>query len=170
MSIKTIRRAFIASGLVLGAVAAFTPNAFAATTGSVTLGGTVTSTLAISSAPTAAASALPLDGTAAGAPQIVKVSALTIGTNNEQGLTLTATSGNLASTGGGGTPIAFQVTSVAAAATAPTTFSVASGTDYQASSSAAGAFDQDLYIKYTPAALQDPDTYGALINLTVADR
>lgn len=170
MSIQTIRRALIASGLVVGAMAALTPSAFAGTTGSVILGGTVSSTLAISSAPTATASALPLDGAAAGSAQIVKVSALSIGTNNEQGLTLTATSGNLVSTGGGGTAIPFQVTSVAAAATAPTTFAVASGTDYTASSSAAGAFDRDLYIKYTPAALQDPDTYGATINLSVADR
>lgn len=170
MSFQTIRRALISSGLIVGAMAAFTPSVFAATTGSVTLGGSVTSTLAISSTSTAAATALPLDGAAAGVAQIVKVSDLTIATNNEQGLTLTASSGNLTKTGG--TSIAFQVTSVADAATAPASgdFLIASGTDYTASSSVAGAFNQDLYIKYTPAALQDPGNYGGTISLTVADQ
>jgi hypothetical protein len=168
MSIQTIRRALIASGLVLGAVAAFTPNASAGTTGSVTLGGTVTSTLTMTSVSTGGASALTLGGGAS--EQIVQVADISMSTNNEQGLTLTATSGDL--TKAGGTAIAFQVTSVADGVSAPATgdFAIASGTDYTVQSAAAGNLVKDLYIKYTPAALQDPGNYAGSISLTVADR
>lgn len=139
--------------------------AFADTSASVTLGGSVSSSLAITSTPTAAASTLDLSG----GQKLVKVADLSTGTNNEQGLTITATSGDL--TKAGGTSIAFQVHSVADGAGAPVAgaFLVSSGTDYTVGSSAAGAFDRDLYILYTPAALQDPGSYSGSISLTVAD-
>lgn len=169
MSIQTIRRVLIASGFALGAMAAFTPNAFAGTSDSVTLGGTVTTTLDMTSTPTGGASALALDGGAAGSVQIVKVADISMSTNNEQGLTLTASSGNL--TKAGGTSIAYQVTSVADGASAPATgdFAVASGSNYTVGSSGAGNLVKDLYIKYTPAALQDPGNYAGSITLSVAD-
>lgn len=170
MSTQTMHRVLIASGLVLGSIAAFTPKAFAGTTGSVTLGGTVTSTLTMTSTSTSGAAALALDGSAANVEQIVKVADVDMATNNEQGLTLTASSGSL--TKAGGTSIAFQVTSVADAAVAPATgdFLIASGSDYTVSSNAAGDYKQDLYIKYTPAALQDPGSYAGNITLSVVDR
>jgi hypothetical protein len=151
-------------GLVSSA-ALLSSAAFADTTASVTLGGTVTSSLAITSTPTAAASTLDLSG----GEKLVKVADLAIGTNNEQGLTLSATSGDL--TKAGGTAIAFQVHTVADGAGAPIAgaFVVASGTDYDVGSLAAGAFDRDVYILYTPAALQDPGAYSGSISLTVTD-
>lgn len=169
MFTKSIRRVLIASGLVLGATAAFSPTAFAQTAGTVPLSGTVASTLAITSAATTEAGALDLDGDGTAAEHIVKAADMAIATNNEQGYTLTVSSGNL--TKANGTPIAYQVTTVADAAAAPATggFLVASGTNYTVSTAAAGSVPRDLYIKYTPAALQDAGAYGATINLTVAD-
>jgi hypothetical protein len=139
--------------------------AIAATTGSVTLGGEVLTSLEITSVATAGASTLVLSG----GQKIAKVSDIAMTTNNEQGLTLTATSGNL--TKAGGTSIAFQVTSVADAAGAPLAgaFVVASGADYTVGTVAAGATAVDLYIMYTPATLQDPGNYSGSISLTVTD-
>ena len=166
---KSIRCALIASGLVLGATAAFSPTAFAQTAATVPLSGTVNSTLAITAAPTADAALLDLDGDGTAIEHIVKAADLEIATNNEQGYTLTVSSGNL--TKDGGSPIAYQVTTVLDTATAPATgdFAIASGTDYTAATAASGSVPQDLYIKYTPAALQDAGAYVATINLTVAD-
>ena len=134
-----------------------------------TLGGTLASTLSISVSATATASALPLDGEGSAGEHIVKVADLTIGTNNEQGFTLTATSGDL--TKAGGSSIAYQVTSVDDGTSAPASgdFLVASGSAYTYSTSGSGPGNQDLYIKYRPIALQDPGNYGGTITLTVAD-
>jgi len=150
---------------VLVASLMFSSTAIADTTGTVTLGGTVEPTLSITSTATAGAAALDLSG----GTKIVKVSDLAMSTNNEQGLTLTASSGNL--TKSGGTSIAFQVTSVdnAAAAPAAGAFTIASGSNYTVGTEAAGSVDQDLYIMYTPAALQDPGAYAGSISLTVTD-
>lgn len=139
--------------------------AVAATTGSVTLGGSVSSSLSITSVDTAAASTLDLSG----GQKIVQVADIDMSTNNEQGLTLTASSGDLTKTGG--SSIAFQVSSVADQATAPlaAAFTVASGSDYTVATSAAGSDAEDLYIMYTPAALQDPGAYAGSISLTVTD-
>lgn len=139
--------------------------AVAATTDTVTLGGTVTSSLQVTSTPTAAASALDLTG----GQKIVKVSDIGMSTNNEQGLTLTATSGNL--TKAGGTSIAFQVTSVPDTDPAPASgdFLIASGSSYTVGTVASGSDAVDLYIKYTPLALQDPGAYAGSISLTVTD-
>jgi hypothetical protein len=138
--------------------------ALAATTASVTLGGTVATTLSLTV--TATPEAASLDLTTAG-PTVVKVADVSMSTNNEQGLTLTATSGDL--TKAGGTPIPFQVTSVADGDAAPTVFAIASGDDYTVGTSVAGADAQDLYISYSPAALQDPGAYSGSITLTVTD-
>lgn len=155
---------FTSTGLAFAALL-LSSGALAATTGSVTLGGSVSSSLSVTATPTASASTLDLTG----GEKIVKVADVASSTNNEQGLTLTATSGDL--TKAGGTSIPFQVHSVADAAGAPAAgaFVIASGTDYTVGSVAAGDFDQDLYILYTPAALQDPGAYAGSISLTVTD-
>lgn len=171
MSTKLIRRFLIASGLFIGATAAFSPTAFAATTGTVGLQGTVASTLAIAATATAGATTLNLQGAGtAGVQTIVKVADLAIDTNNSTGYTLTVTSGNLVNATTT-TPIAYQVTTVADAATAPVAggFTVASGTNYTVASSAAGSLPKDLYMMHTPAQYQDPGTYTATITVTVAD-
>jgi hypothetical protein len=151
--------------LVVFALVAGSSVAVAATTGTVTLGGTVTSTLTVTSVATSAASTLDLTP----GEKIVKVSDIAMSTNNEQGLTLSATSGNLTKTGG--TTITFQVTSVPDGDAAPDTgdFAIATGSPYEVGTVVAGGDAVDLYIKYTPASLQDPGAYSGSIGLTVSD-
>ncbi|MGB3205929.1 MAG: hypothetical protein WBB28_13145 [Crinalium sp.] len=166
MSFQSIRRAVIASGLVIGAAAAFSPAAFADTSGSVNVSGTVTSTLAVTAAASGSAANLDLDGDGTFAEHIVPVGDITMLTNNEQGLTLTVEPGSLTKTGG--TAIPFQVTTVDDGTGAPTAGVFASG-NHTVATSAAGTDEKDLYIKYTPAALQDPGTYNATIAVSVVD-
>lgn len=139
--------------------------ALAATTGTITLGGTVASTLEVTSSSTAGASLLDLTP----GEHIANVADVEMSTNNVQGLTLTASSGSL--THAGGADIAFQVSSVAHGAGAPiaTAFVIASGTDYSLATSTAGSVDNDLYILYTPSGTQDPGAYAGSITLTVID-
>lgn len=164
----SVRRALVLSSLVLGATTLFSAKAMAGTTGTVTLGGSVSSTLALTTTPTSAASTLDLT---TATQQIVRVADLAISTNNEQGYTLTATSGDLSKTGG--TSIAYQVTTTAAGTAAvASNFTVASGTSYTVASTAAnatGTNGRDLSIMYTPASLQDPGSYTGSITVTVAD-
>jgi hypothetical protein len=161
----SIRRALVLSGLVLGSATLFAPQAMADT---VPLQGVVTSTLALTTTPTAGAGTLSLS---AATQQIVPVADLAIATNNEQGYTLTVTSGNL--TKSGGTAIPYQVTTTAdTVAAVAGDFSGAPGATYTFSTSAAnasGTNGRDLSIMYTPAALQDPGTYVGTITVTVAD-
>ena len=166
---KSIRRALIASGLVIGATAAFSPTAFAQVSETVDLSGTVATTLNITSVATGPASALVLDGLGtAPTDHIVKVADLAISTNNATGYELTVSSGDLTNETGE-TPISYQVTTVGDELEAPTTFNTPSGDIYTVASGAAGSVPQDLYIKYTPAEFQDAGLYGAEITLNVTD-
>lgn len=151
--------------LSLVSILGLASTSLAATTATVPLSGTVSATLEVSSVTAAGASSLDLMG----GQQIVKVADIAMSTNNEQGLTLTATSGDLSK--GGGTAIAYQVTSVADddAAPAAGAFTAASGENYTVGTNAAGASNVDLYIMYSPAGLQDPGTYTGSITLTVSD-
>ena len=160
----SIRRALVLSSLVLGATTLFSAKAMANTSGSVTLNGTVASTLALVITTLPEAGALPLNGST---QQIVRVAGLAISTNNEQGYTVTATSGDLTRTGG--TPIAYRVTTTADGGTAPASggFAVASHTFASSAANALNTNGRDLYIMYTPAALQDPGLYGGTITVSV---
>lgn len=168
LSTNSILRILVALGITLGTVSATPSKAFADT---VNLSGDVASTLTLSTTQTGGATTLALDGAAAGNQQIVQVADLGIYTNNEQGYLLTVTSGNL--TKSGGTAIPFQTTTTSSGTPAITgDFTIASGTDYTLSTSAAnasGTGDLDLWVQYTPAALQDPGTYTGSITVTVAD-
>lgn len=161
----SVRRALVLSSLVLGATTLFSAKAMADT---VNLSGSVSSTLALTTTTTSAASALSLN---TATQQIVQVADLAISTNNEQGYTLTATSGNLSKANG--TPIAYQVTTTADGTAAVVgDFTVASGTSYTVASivaNAVGTNGRDLSIMYTPASLQDPGNYTGSITVTVAD-
>jgi hypothetical protein len=161
----------LASVLIIGTISTFAPAAFAfPTSDTVPLVGTVASNLDLISTATAGAGTLDLTTPSA---QIVKVSSLHIDTNNAAGYKLTVTSGDLVGTNHPTvTPIAYQVEVVNGGAAAASTFGTASGVDYTTSTSAAnadGTNDKDLYIKYTPAALQNPDVYTATIGLSVID-
>lgn len=165
---NSILRTLAVIGVSFGMAVVMPSKAFADT---VNLSGTVSSTLTLSTTATADAGNLPLGGAAAGNQQIVQVADLGINTNNEQGYTLTVTSGDL--TKSGGTAISYQTTTTATGVSAVTgDFTVASGTDYTFNTSAAnasGTGDRDLWIQYTPAALQDPGSYTGTITVTVAD-
>lgn len=129
--------------------------------------------LAVTSLTTSATSnadKLALDGTGSSSEHIVKVADLAITTDSPNGYTLSVSSGNL-SNADGQTPIALQVTTVTDGAPAPGSaeFTTPSGSNYSVSTASAGQADQDLYIKYTPAALQDPGLYSASIALLVSD-
>lgn len=168
-------RTLIASTLFLGATALFSSAAFAGTTtGSVNVSGTVTSTLDMSVSSTSGATSLALDSSAAGVKQTPQVANLNISTNSEQGYDVSVSSGNLVDDDGVGTPIPYRVAVVADGATAADSdFNTAPGTAYHYQTSIANApadGARDLYIQYTPAALQDPGSYTATINLTVTDR
>jgi hypothetical protein len=154
-------RAYLVAGLL-----AVSSLASAATSDSVTLGGHVDSTLFVEASATAGATDLDLSS----GQKIVKVADIAMGTNNDQGLRLTASSGAL--TKSGGADINFQVVTVDDTATPPiaAAFLVASGDDYTwDSDAAAGNFAQDLYIMYSPGATQDPGDYSGVIDLTVED-
>ncbi len=168
MSTKLIRRFLIASGLFIGAAVAFSPTAFAGTTDSVILEGTVASTLSITAAPVVGV-ADDLDLTT-NSEQIVKVADLAITTNNSTGYTLTASEGNL-SNGGHGETIAFKSATVDDAATAPATgdFTGTGNLFTDNTTTTAGSNPKDLYIMYTPSATQGAGDYTGSISLTVTD-
>lgn len=109
---------------------------------------------------------LTLDGRGSASTHIVKVADLILSTDNPTGLTLFASSGSL--TKSEGSPIAYQVTTVEDGA-APPSASDFSSSDYTISLSTPITVNKDLYIKYTPAPLQDPGTYNAAISLIVTD-
>jgi hypothetical protein len=142
------------------------PLAQADDTETVNLSGSVAQLLEITATPTAAASTLNLSG----GEKIVQVADLAIITNSENGFTLSASSGSL--TKAGGTAIPFQVHTVLSGAQAPVSgaFVVDSGDDNTSFGSVdEGSVDGDLYIKYTPATLQDPGSYSGSINLLITD-
>jgi len=159
---STLYRAIIASGLFFGTVTAFSPSAFADT---VTLGGNVASILSMTTSATSSAANLDLPNGAE--TKVVQVADINYETNNIEGLTITATSGTLAKTGGQ-TPIEFQVKLLANGASIPGSSDFASGNTTYATSTA-GTGDADLYIKYTTAVYQDPGAYSGSISVTVAD-
>ncbi len=168
MLFKSSRYALLTSMAAAAGVLLAGP-AMAGTTANVPLSGTVTSTLDVAATPTAAATTLVLSS---GTEQIVQIADIVMHTNNEQGYTLTANQDSLTKTGG--TAIPYQVVVVNDGAAAPLTaaFAVASGTNYTyatAAANAAAAGARDLYLRYTPAALQDPGTYTGTVTLTVAD-
>lgn len=126
-------------------------------------------TPAITANPSSMASSLPLEGQGSTTAHIVEVATLTLSTDHTGGYTLMITAGDITKTGG--TPIAFQVTTVPANSAAPSAgaFTVPSSSLYLLSTSTTGTEDRDLYIRYTPGSLQDPGAYSGNISLTITD-
>lgn len=123
----------------------------------------------LSTTATPISTSLNLDGEGSASTHIVKVADISISTASGSGLTLTLTSGSLTKVNG--SDISFKITTVANDAIAPpsSAFTVPSGTSYTYRTEAATSESRDVYILYTPSALQDPGSYGATINLSVAD-
>lgn len=114
--------------------------------------------------------ALPLDGEGTSTERIVKVADLQIASDSPLGFTLTVTSGSL-SKADGETPIRFQVVTVAAGDPPPTAamFTAAPGESHVFRSDVGGNVTRELYVRYTPAALQDPGTYSHMVSVTAVD-
>lgn len=125
---------------------------------------------AITSSTTSVASNLTLDGEGSASTRIVKVANLELSTDDSDGFTLIISSESLTKSGSE-TPIPFQVTTVAAGSGSPSAsdFPVSPGSNYTVSTTSAGSSSKELYIKYTPAALQDPGSYSTSISLVVTD-
>jgi hypothetical protein len=158
-------RGALVAALMLGAA-----SAAAATSDTVVLGGSVSTTASLT---ITNKTGTGLDLTTTG-NQIVKVADLGTVTNNATGLKVTVSSGSIAKADGK-TPIPFKVTTVVDPGTTPAAplagdFTVASGTAYEVSTSAPGTNNFDLYILYAPATYQDPGTdYAATIDVSVSD-
>ena len=122
-----------------------------------------------STTPTAIATSIDLDGEGSANTHIVKVADVTFSTDSSIGLTLTLTSGSFNKVDGA--DINFQVTTVGNNASAPSgaAFTVPSGSSYTYVTQAAGTESRDVYIRYTPNALQDPGNYSASIQSSVVD-
>ena len=175
---KSFNRFLLAGGLALGASVFGASSAMAqVTTGDVTIGGTVESTLNIAIAAVGGIDNLDLGGEGVdNAATILKVADITIRTNNNAGLSLTMTEGNMDITGGGDTPLAYQVAvtddGVAAAAG---DFGGGLVNNYTQVGGAApnlgadGTLAQDISISYDPPQVLDAGAYTATITLTVAD-
>lgn len=166
MSTKLIRRALIASGLVLGATTAFSPTAFAQTAAEVNIGGPVVTTLAINAGP----GATNLNLAPAQTEVVANVSALTMGTNNSTGLTVT-TRGVFNLVNGTGGTIPFTI-GIGEGVDAPATYGAPTTTESGINTGAAAAptTAYGLWVKYsTNADFQDPGTYTAAIGLDVSD-
>ena len=118
---------------------------------------------------TITANNLPLDGQGSASIHIVKVADLELSTSHPLGLTLTVGSGSIEKASG--TPIAYQVTTVVDGSPPPSSadFTTSPGSNYVVATNSAGSSSKDLYIKYTPAALQDPGAYNTSISLVVTD-
>jgi hypothetical protein len=162
----TIRRVLVASGLVV-ATSFAASSAFAGTTGSIPLSGTVTTTLEMVVTPVANTG---MNLTTASV-QRIKVGDITMGTNNATGLNLALDAAVTFTNTNSKTPITVGVAVLdGAAPTTPTTGYITTAGSLKAPTAAqAVSTPYSLFVEYTPAALQDPAAYSATIGLTVTD-
>ncbi len=164
----TLRRALVASGIVVATSGFMASAAFAGTTGSVPLGGTVVTTLEMAVTP------LNNTGMDLTTPSVqrVKVGDITMGSNNATGLTLSFNSAVNFVNPNAKTPIAVGVQVLAGASpTLPTSgYITTAGTLSAPAAAQAVNTPYSLFVEYTPAALQDPGLYSATISLTVLDK
>lgn len=164
---NTLRRVLLASGIVV-ATSFVASSAFAGTTGSVPLGGTVATTLDMA---VTAVNNTNMDVTTASVKRI-KVADITMGTNNATGLNLALNSAVTFTNTNNKTPITVGVAVLdGATATAPITGYTTIAASLKAPVAAqAVSTPYSLFIEYTPVALQDPGIYSATVSLTITDR
>jgi hypothetical protein len=119
---------------------------------------------------TAGATGLELDGRGSASTHIVKIAEISLTTSAAGGFTVTVTAGSLIKVDGS-TPVSLRVVLVDRDAPSPSAaaFTIPSGTPYVFSTTAAGTVEKDAYIKYTPAALQDPGAYAAVVEIDIVD-
>jgi hypothetical protein len=163
----SLRRVLVASGLAVATSGFMGAAAFAQTTATVLLNGTVASTLAVT------ATAVNNNGMNLTTPSVqrVKVADVTMGTNNATGLTLAFGTDVAFVNANAKTPIPVAVQVLAgASATLPTSGYITTPAPlFQVTAAQAVNTAYSLFVEYTPAALQDPALYSASIGLTVTD-
>ncbi len=175
---KSFNRFLIAGGFALGASFLGAPSVMAqVSSGTVDIGGTVESTLNIDiTAVGGVDTGLDLGGEGTdNGETIVKVADIIIRTNNDAGLSLTMTEGDMTATGSD-TPLAYQVAVTDDGVTALTgDFGGGLVESYSQVGGAApnlgadGTLAQDISISYDPPQNLDAGDYTATITLTVAD-
>lgn len=174
---KSFNRCLLVGSLALGASLFGASSAMAQTTGDVNIGGTVDSTLNIDiTAVGGVDTGLDLGGEGIDNDEtIVKIADIIVRTNNNAGLSLTMTEGNMTATGSD-TPLAYQVAVTDNDVVAVTgdfggglteTYTQAGGA--APNLGADGTVAQDISISYNPPQNLDAGAYTATITLTVAD-
>ncbi len=170
---KGFNRFLLVTGLALGASCFGASSAMAQLTDdTVTLSGSVTSTLDVNAVDTAAAAALALQG--GGTDVIVQIADVLLTTNNTGGIAMsTAGAGSIVSSDGGVTTIAFDLVAVDDGVAAPAAGAFTAGAYAQNFTTGfdgtTGQLPVDLYMRYDSPVLVDPGTYGATVTLVVAD-
>lgn len=167
MNSKVFSRVLMTAGVVAGVVS-LPSIASADTSANIGVGGNVPSTLAITAAADGGATSTSVT---TGTETIAKIADLSMETNNSTGLTLTVNAGTV--TNGDSETMPFEVLILEDGASTPATTAFSAGTQTYnsggANASGASIGLRDLYIKYKPAALQDPGTYSGTVTVTVAD-
>jgi hypothetical protein len=117
-----------------------------------------------------AAGDLPMDGHGTASTHVVKIADLMLATDSANGLTVFVTSGQLTNADDR-TSVSFRVLLVndGASAPSPSAFTTPSGDIYSFPTSTAGGVAKDLYLRYTPASVQDPGTYSATVDISAVD-
>jgi len=166
-----LRRFAIASTVLLVGAVLTAP----AMADQVNIDGDVASSSSVVSTPTSGvglADDLDLGGEGtATADVVVKVADMALTTNNTEGVTLTATAaGDLDISGGGSTPLTYNVKIVGDEAAQPLAADFTGTSDsVTVNDFVSGASARDLYIEYDAPALLDPGNYISHITVTVLD-
>ncbi len=163
-------RILLASGLAATAALMANSPAFADTTGTVNLSGTVPSTLTITVNSLTAAASLDLSP----GNRDAKIATITgASTNSPNGLVITVTSSNNYRLVSGNNSISFATRSAAGATASQFTHDVGTSNwvlQQTVSTSPGPAPDSSIFISYSVPAGQAPGTYSGSITFTASDR
>ena len=170
-----VHRILLASGLAATASLVANSPAFADTTGTVNLSGTIPAALPITVSPTSTSASIPLTpGNAYTGIKIATISGLS--TSSVNGLKVIVTSASNWRLVSGSNFIAFDGLGEALGADATSPTSMRSPSHYDSnplqltrSSSAGNASDSSIFISYTIPPNQAPGTYTGSITFTVTD-
>ncbi len=162
------KRILLASGLAATASLMANSSAFAGTTGTVNLSGTVPYTLQMTLNPTTGGDSLDLSV----GERIVKIATITgAATNSENGLKVNVSTSPLISSTSGGTIVFAVGDAVGANADAADMTGVADGELTYTTSNARGpAPDSSIFIFYNVGAAVPPGTYTGSVTFTVINR
>jgi hypothetical protein len=151
-----------AIGMVLA-----TRAASAGTSAVVSLSGVVPARVAVRTARTLEASALPLAAPADTRAQVVRVADVSIGTSAAAGLTITAQGGELRAASGASIPLQVRLQDASEAAPTPAAFALPA--DEVSADAGEGEIARDLYVHYLAMADAPAGRYSGTVRLTIED-